>query len=93
MHATSVRVHVGDAKEVTPSARRPLRPRPGRPAVHRPRARCASHPDLRWRVTPEAIEALRAEQEAILAAARGALAPGGRLVYSTCTLSPREEIV
>ena len=33
----SVRVHVGDAKEVTADdARRPLRPRPRRPAVQRP---------------------------------------------------------
>ena len=36
---------------------------------------------------------LRGEQEAIVAAARSVLKPGGRLVYSTCTLSPREEIV
>jgi len=50
-----------------------------------------SHPDLRWRASPEGIERLAAEQDAILAAARRALAPGGTLVYSVCTLSPREE--
>jgi 16S rRNA (cytosine967-C5)-methyltransferase len=50
-----------------------------------------SHPDLRWRVTPSDIERLAAEQDALLAAARLALRPGGRLVYSVCTLSPREE--
>ncbi|HEX4365016.1 MAG TPA: 16S rRNA (cytosine(967)-C(5))-methyltransferase RsmB [Solirubrobacteraceae bacterium] len=48
------------------------------------------HPDLRWRMTPAAIERLASAQRAILAAARGALAPGGRLVYSTCTLSAAE---
>jgi 16S rRNA (cytosine967-C5)-methyltransferase len=53
----------------------------------------SSHPDLRWRASPEGIESMRTEQEAIVAAARSVLAPGGRLVYSTCTLSPREEIV
>jgi 16S rRNA (cytosine967-C5)-methyltransferase len=50
-----------------------------------------SHPDLRWRASPEGIERLAAEQDALLAAARRALAPGGALVYSVCTLSPREE--
>jgi 16S rRNA (cytosine967-C5)-methyltransferase len=50
-----------------------------------------SHPDLRWRVTPRAIELLAAEQDALLAAARRALRPGGTLVYSVCTISPAEE--
>jgi 16S rRNA (cytosine967-C5)-methyltransferase len=50
-----------------------------------------SHPDLRWRVTPAAIERLAAEQDALLAAARRAVRPGGTLVYSICTLSPGEE--
>ena len=48
------------------------------------------HPDLRWRMTPEAIETMAEAQDAILARAAAALAPGGTLVYSTCTLSPRE---
>jgi 16S rRNA C967 or C1407 C5-methylase (RsmB/RsmF family) len=50
-----------------------------------------SHPDLRWRVVPSAVGRLAAEQDAILAAARRHLRPGGRLVYSVCTLSPGEE--
>ncbi len=50
-----------------------------------------SHPDLRWRASPEQIERLAVEQDALLASARRALAPAGRLVYSVCTLSPREE--
>jgi 16S rRNA (cytosine967-C5)-methyltransferase len=50
-----------------------------------------SHPDLRWRITPDDIERLAAEQDELLAAARRALRPGGTLVYSVCTLSPREE--
>jgi 16S rRNA (cytosine967-C5)-methyltransferase len=50
-----------------------------------------SHPDLRWRASPERIERLAAEQDALLAAARRSLRPGGTLVYAVCTLSPREE--
>ena len=50
-----------------------------------------SHPDLRLRVTPRAVALLAAGQDALLAAARRALRPGGRLVYSVCTISPAEE--
>jgi 16S rRNA (cytosine967-C5)-methyltransferase len=50
------------------------------------------HPDLRWRVTPEDVERLAALQRELLDAARAALAPGGRLVFSVCTLSPPEEV-
>lgn len=49
------------------------------------------HPDLRWQMTPDRIADLVAEQDALLAAARSALKPGGTLVYSTCTISKREE--
>jgi 16S rRNA (cytosine967-C5)-methyltransferase len=53
-----------------------------------------SHPDLRWRATPEGIDRLAALQDAMLVSARANLRPGaaeGALVYSTCTISPREE--
>jgi 16S rRNA (cytosine967-C5)-methyltransferase len=50
-----------------------------------------SHPDLRWRVTPQAIRKLAAEQDALLAAGRRLLRAGGVLVYSVCTISPAEE--
>jgi 16S rRNA (cytosine967-C5)-methyltransferase len=48
------------------------------------------NPDARWRVQPEAIEALAAEQRAILAAVLPRLRRGGTLVYSTCTLTIEE---
>ena len=48
------------------------------------------HPDLRWRTTPETIERLAQTQHNVVEAATAALRPGGTLVYSTCTLSPRE---
>jgi 16S rRNA (cytosine967-C5)-methyltransferase len=54
-----------------------------------------SRPDLRWRARPEEIAALAAAQARMLEAGRRALAPGGTLVYSTCTLSraENEEVV
>jgi 16S rRNA (cytosine967-C5)-methyltransferase len=93
LHADSVRVVVADAKHVTAQA---LGGRFDRILVDPPCSGLGTlrtHPDLRWRATPKAIEVLRREQEAIVGAARDVLAPGGRLVYSTCTLSPREEVV
>lgn len=50
-----------------------------------------THPDLRWKMTPEAIDGLILVQDAILDAARAALAPGGTLVYATCTISAAED--
>jgi 16S rRNA (cytosine967-C5)-methyltransferase len=47
-------------------------------------------PDLRWRARPEAIAELAGLQLRILTAGGGALAPGGTLVYATCTVSPQE---
>ncbi len=49
-----------------------------------------SRPDLRWRVSPESIAGLLPLQARILAAGARALRPGGVLVYSTCTISTRE---
>lgn len=46
-----------------------------------------SRPDARWRKTPEQVEQLRALQRRILEAGAAAVRPGGRLVYSTCTIS------
>lgn len=50
----------------------------------------ASRPDARWRKTPRTIERVAAVQEEALARAAKLLAPGGTLVYSTCTISRRE---
>jgi 16S rRNA (cytosine967-C5)-methyltransferase len=49
-----------------------------------------SHPDLRWRATPKGVGALAAQQGRLLSAAAAACAPGGVLVYSTCTVSMAE---
>ena len=50
----------------------------------------ASRPDARWRKSPRTIERVAAVQEKALANAAKLLAPGGTLVYSTCTISRRE---
>jgi 16S rRNA (cytosine967-C5)-methyltransferase len=49
-----------------------------------------SRPDLRWRVSPDSVRALVVAQARLLSAAALALAPGGTLVYSTCTISAAE---
>lgn len=50
----------------------------------------ASRPDARWRKSEELIARLVPLQEAILASAARALGKNGSLVYSTCTISVRE---
>lgn len=50
----------------------------------------AGRPDLRWRRTADDVAELAAVQAELLAALAGSLAPGGRLVYAVCTLSPAE---
>lgn len=50
----------------------------------------ASRPDARWRKSLETIDRLSELQSRILERAAGALAPGGTLVYSTCTISRQE---
>ncbi len=50
----------------------------------------ASRPDARWRKSPAAIERLVEVQSELLQRAHEALRPGGVLVYSTCTISRRE---
>lgn len=50
----------------------------------------ASRPDARWRKSPATIERLVEEQARLLRRGLEALRPGGVLVYSTCTISRRE---
>ncbi|MDQ6731828.1 MAG: 16S rRNA (cytosine(967)-C(5))-methyltransferase RsmB [Actinomycetota bacterium] len=49
-----------------------------------------SRPDLRWRTSPERIAELSDLQARILRAGAGAVASGGALVYSVCTISRAE---
>lgn len=48
------------------------------------------HPDVAWNRRPGDIAALAEQQFALLERAAGWLAPGGTLVYCTCSLEPGE---
>lgn len=50
----------------------------------------ARNPEIKWRLEPRDLADLHARQVAIARAAAEHLAPGGRMVYSTCSLE-REE--
>lgn len=50
----------------------------------------AHNPEIKWRLKPEDIAELQARQLAILRAAMQLAAPGGKVLYSTCSLE-REE--
>jgi 16S rRNA (cytosine967-C5)-methyltransferase len=86
MRAGCVRVWVGDARE-------PPAGEFDRVLVDPPCSGLGtlqSRPDRRWRATPDAIGELAALQAQLLSAAAAALRPGGRIVYSVCTISRRE---
>jgi len=48
------------------------------------------HPDVLYRVRPSAIRELAEMQQAMLARVAQWLNPGGRLIYSVCSLEPEE---
>jgi 16S rRNA (cytosine967-C5)-methyltransferase len=51
----------------------------------------ARNPEIKWRLRLEDLADLRSRQMAILRASVKHLAPGGILVYSTCSLEPEED--
>ncbi len=48
------------------------------------------HPDVLWNARPGDIAALAGVQRQLLASAAARVRPGGRLVYSVCSLEPEE---
>ncbi len=50
----------------------------------------ARHPEIRWRLRPEQLSEFHKLQVEMLSSALKQLAPGGRLVYSTCSMEPEE---
>lgn len=50
----------------------------------------ARNPEIKWKLKPSDLVDLHARQVAILRAALRQLAPGGRAVYSTCSLESEE---
>jgi 16S rRNA (cytosine967-C5)-methyltransferase len=85
MHATSVEVIVEDARAVNGQFDRVLLDAPCSNL-----GTLARRPDARWRRTPELLGELTVLQRELLDAAAEATKPGGRLVYSVCTISPAE---
>ncbi len=47
-------------------------------------------PDIKLHATPELVELMIAKQRTVLATAARLVAPGGRIVYATCSILPRE---
>ena len=89
----NVRVHAWDARERLPLPREAPR---GFAAVLVD-APCSSsgtwrrNPDARWTVGPDRLAELPAVQGALLEAAAYAVAPGGALVYATCSWLDAED--
>jgi len=50
----------------------------------------ARNPEIKWRLKRQDLRDLHAKQVSMLQAALRQLAPGGRCVYSTCSLEPEE---
>ncbi len=52
----------------------------------------ARNPEIKWRFKPKDLEDLQARQLEILRSAMNYVAPGGRLIYSTCSLETEENV-
>ncbi len=50
------------------------------------------HPDVVWTKTPQDVENLLKEQSCLLKSATSCLRPGGRLIFSLCSLQPEESL-
>ena len=50
------------------------------------------NPHARWTTTPQDVEELSRTQQRLLAAVAPAVKPGGKLVYSVCTLTQAETV-
>jgi 16S rRNA (cytosine967-C5)-methyltransferase len=48
------------------------------------------HPELKWRLRPDAIDSMAQKQHVLLAAGLQLLARGGVLLYTTCSVEPEE---
>jgi 16S rRNA (cytosine967-C5)-methyltransferase len=48
------------------------------------------HPELKWRLTPDAVGEAAVRQRPMVTAALGLLGRGGVLVYATCSVEPEE---
>ena len=86
MRATNVEVMTGDAREAPAGPFDRILLDPPCSDLGTLQAR----PDVRWRKTPDQVGEVALLQRELIDAALERLAPGGTLVYSTCTISPDE---
>jgi 16S rRNA (cytosine967-C5)-methyltransferase len=95
VHVTGVTLVQADVRKLTPA----LLGQQGLPAAYSAillDAPCSNtgvmrhRVDVKWRLRETDIAQHAAQQLALLTAAARLLAPGGRLVYSTCSLEPEE---
>lgn len=49
------------------------------------------HPDTKWRLSPEALERRMADQDQVLDHGATFVRSGGRIIYVTCSILPRED--
>jgi 16S rRNA (cytosine967-C5)-methyltransferase len=85
--AQNVRVIVADVRQL------PISARFDRVLVDVPcsgTGTLARNPEIKWRLRPADLLEFRERQLSILQSAMQSVAPGGRLVYSTCSLEPEE---
>lgn len=83
----SIRVIAADARQV------PLNKKFDRILVDAPctgTGTLGRNPEIKWRLKPKDISRLQIYQLEILAAVMNYVTPGGRLIYSTCSLEPEE---
>ena len=87
-------VALGNVQVIAADARRlPLRGNFERILVDAPcsgTGTLARNPEIKWRLEQSDLQQMQAYQLAIISGAIAHVAPGGRLVYSTCSLEPEE---
>jgi len=86
----NVRIHLRDAREAPRILGRGVADRVMLDAPCTSTGTMAKNPELRWRIRPDSVEEMRRLQRELLEAAAVLLKPGGRLLYTTCSLLPEE---
>jgi 16S rRNA (cytosine967-C5)-methyltransferase len=87
-HAMNVAVLTADATKLPPSAADYDRILADVPCSGT--GTLARNPEIKWRLKSEDLADLHSRQHAILRSAMAQVAPGGRLIYSTCSLEKKE---
>lgn len=90
---SSIRTRSGDVAQIARSVQADELPRADVVLLDAPclgTGTLRRRPDAKWKKTPEQLRELVALQRQLLDAAATIVAPGGALIYSTCSLEPEE---